>query len=81
MKIDMLSSAMGAKSVTPNDSSDLPDGRCKALYIGSAGNVKVTTAGKDTVTWMSVPDAGYVLCQIVRVWDTDTTATNILALY
>mgnify|MGYP003148440342 CR=1 FL=1 len=51
------------------------------LYIGAAGNVKVTTAGGDEVTFVGVNAGTFLPVQVIRVWDTGTAATNILALW
>lgn len=75
-----LSRPAGAiKTVTPDDSNDLPDGLCRSLLIGTAGNLKVTDASGNTVT-IPVP-VGYNPLQIRRVWSTSSTASNIFALY
>lgn len=51
----------------------------KALLIGTAGSLKVTTAGGDTVEFAQVP-AGLFYLQINRVWNTGTSATGLVAL-
>ncbi len=70
----------GVYAVTPSDSDPQP-GRVRALYVGGAGDLVVTTRGNDTpTTFKSVP-AGFLLSslQIVKVMATDTTATDIVA--
>ena len=67
-------------AVTPNDSTDLPDGIANALYVGGAGNVTLITKGGDTELWAGVPAGGYIITRVARVKSTGTTATNILAL-
>jgi hypothetical protein len=69
-----------AAAVTPNDSTDLPNGVARALYIGGAGNVALITKGGDTVTFVGVQAGGYVIQRVARVKSTGTTATSILAL-
>ena len=49
------------------------------LYIGTSGNIKVRTAGGDEVTFVGV--SGFFPVQVVRVFATGTTATNIVALW
>lgn len=81
--------AYRAADVTPNDSADIPsvstqDGSGNngcVLYIGGAGNIKVTTAGGDTVTFTGLLAGMFLPVQVLRVWSTDTTATNIIALW
>ena len=49
------------------------------LYVGTSGNVKVLTAGGNEVTFVGV--SGFFPVQVVRVFATGTTATNIVALW
>jgi hypothetical protein len=72
--------ADNAFEVTPNDSSDLTT-TARALYIGTAGNVKVTTAGGDTVTFLSAAAGSILPVRVQRVFSTGTTSTNIMAIY
>lgn len=51
------------------------------LYIGGAGNLKVTTSGQDDVTFTGLNAGTFVPVQVIRVWSTGTTATTILALW
>lgn len=51
----------------------------KALLVGTAGSLKVTTAAGDVVAFANVP-AGYLYLQINRVWSTGTAATGLVAL-
>jgi len=76
---DATVSAYDAASVTPADDGALRPTR--ALYIGGSGDAKVDMALGNTVTFVGL-QAGTVLpIQVTRVYSTDTTATNILALY
>lgn len=50
------------------------------LYVGVSGNLRVETAGRDIVTFTNLP-VGFVPVQVIRVFDTGTTATNIIALW
>lgn len=68
-------------SVTPADGSDLPNGECSALFIGTGGNVVcVDDAGNET-TFKNLPDAYALPVQTKRVKSTGTTATDIVAYY
>ena len=53
------------------------------LYIGGAGNVKVTTIGQDVVTFTAVPVGTVLPVQVVKVHSSGsgTTATLINALW
>lgn len=68
------------KAVTPDDAADLPSGVCRALYVGGAGNVIFHDADGNQLTLVS-EGCQYHPIQARRVLATDTTATNVLALY
>jgi len=51
------------------------------LYAGNTGNVRVLTAGNDDVTFVGIPAGSFVPVQVKRVFATDTTATDIVALW
>lgn len=76
----LTSPASDAKIVTPNDAADLPDGPCRGLYIGTAGNLKVTTLDGTAVDLPDHP-AGYAPLRVKRVWATGTGALGIRAMY
>ena len=81
--------AYRAAAVTPSNTVDIPsvstqDGTGNngcVLYIGGDGDVKVTTAGGDTVTFTGLLAGMLIPVQVLRVSSTDTTATNIIALW
>jgi hypothetical protein len=66
-------------AVTPSDSTVLDTTR--ALYIGGAGAVAVVTKGGTTLTFSAVPVGTVLRLRVTKVMATNTTATNILALY
>lgn len=78
-----------AAAVTPSDTVNIPyvggDGTTPSwpcvLYIGGAGNIRVLTAGGDDVTFNGVVAGTFLPVQVVRVFSTGTTATNILATW
>jgi hypothetical protein len=78
-----------AAAVIPNDTADIPsvstqDGTGNngcVLYVGVGGDVKVTTAGGDTVVFVGLLAGMFVPVQVLKVWNTDTTATDIVALW
>lgn len=51
------------------------------LYVGGAGDLKVTTASRQTVLFKAVPVGTFIPINVVKVFDTDTTATFLLALW
>ena len=69
--------AVDASSVTPSDSTVLD---CRALYIGGTGDVAVVTEKGTTVTFSNVP-VGFFPVACNKVNSTNTTATNIIALF
>ena len=74
------SPAERAFAITPNDSADLSVFP-RAIYVGGAGNVKVTTLGGDTVTLNGAVAGSILPVRVVRVFSTGTTATNLIGLY
>ena len=67
-----------AKVVTPSDSTILEITR--GLYIGSTGDVVVTMADGDNVTFSAVPTGVVLPIQVSKV-KAATSASLILALY
>jgi hypothetical protein len=65
--------------VTTNDATDLAH-ESRAIYIGVAGDLKIITAGGETVTILSGVLAVGVPHPIraTRIFATGTTATNIV---
>ncbi len=51
------------------------------LYIGTAGNLKVTTAGGDEITFQGVNTGTFFPVNVVKVFATGTSADNIIALW
>ena len=68
-----------AAAVTPSDSVDLP--QFSVIYVGGAGNVKVTTAQGSVVTFSGVNAGTVIPVRVRRVWSTGTTATLMTAVY
>ena len=70
-----------ARAVTPNDTTALVGGQCRALYVGGAGNLAVITAGGSSVTFTAI-NAGTILpVAVTHVLLTGTTATSIVAIW
>ncbi len=78
-----------AAAVTPSNTVNIPYVGDAAgdklwacvLYVGGAGDIKVKTAGGDEVIFVGVTAGSFIPVQVVRVFVTDTTATNIVALW
>ena len=77
---DKSITAVNAAEVTPSDSTDLTY-TTRALYIGSDGNVEVIMAGGQTVVFNSVFGGTTLAVRVTRVKASNTTATNIVALW
>jgi len=73
---------MEAAAVTPNDSADLPNGMCRALYIGGgSGTVVLDTANNTSITFAGLQAGTILPLNVKRVRSTGTNATGIVALY
>jgi hypothetical protein len=73
--------ATGCVAVTPSDTTVLD---CRALFVGGAGNVAIATRDRPTATAVTFTGvlAGSILpVAAYKVMATNTTATNIVALY
>lgn len=76
---DALKSGHGAAAVTPHDTNKIAVTR--GLYVGVAGDVKVDMLNGDTVTFTNLAGGIVHPLQVDHVYDTGTTATNIVAIY
>ena len=71
--------ASGLVPVTPNDASDLPEGVCRALLVGTAGTANLIDASG--AEHANVPlQQGYNPIGVQRV-KTGGSASNLWALY
>ncbi|PIL21173.1 hypothetical protein P775_05690 [Puniceibacterium antarcticum] len=68
-----------ATAITPNDTSDLST-LTRALYVGGAGDLRVTMADGNTVTFAGLP-VGWHPVRVARVHSTGTTASNIVGCW
>lgn len=79
---NQVSPAIKAIPVTPTDNTTLTQGACRALYIGSAGNVAVIMDNDTVAVTFIGCYAGQILpIMVSTVMATNTTAGSILALY
>lgn len=51
------------------------------LYVGTGGNVRVLTAGGDDVVIVGAGAGEFIPINVVKVFSTNTSATDILALW
>lgn len=78
--LDVTRGAREAVVITPNDTDVLRETR--ALYIGTAGTIRVLHADSTTPVTYPVTIAGYIYpWHVKRVYATGTTASDIIAQY
>jgi hypothetical protein len=68
-----------AEAVTPSNTVNLSSP--SVIYVGVGGAVKVTTAQGDEVTFSGLTAGTVIPVQVLRVWATGTTATNMVRIY
>ena len=68
-----------AVDIIPDDSEEFQPTR--GIYIGGSGNLKVLLANSESpVTFSNVVQGSILPIMVIKVY-TDTTATNLIALY
>ena len=77
---DSSNPAIGGITVTTSDTVDLSV-VTRGLYVGVAGDVKVTMADDTVITFVGLAAGIEHAIAAKRVWATGTTATSILGLY
>ena len=75
-----------AKEVTPSDTDDIyystpGDNAGCTLYIGNDGDLKVKTISGDEVVFFKVKAGTILPVQVLRVFSSKTTATEMVALW
>lgn len=80
---DLASPGSTLRFVTASDSTDLPNGICRALLVGVAGDARVIDAdGNDSGAVNLVPlAAGILPIGFKRIYATGLTASRIFAIY
>lgn len=76
--------ATGGGAITVHDTTADPNGPFRALWVGAAGNVKVTTYDGTAITLIGVPAGTLLPIAVLKVFSTGTTVstpnTNITGL-
>lgn len=67
-------------AVSPSDAVELSPA-VRALYIGVAGNVKLKTIGGTTLEFIGIQAGTILPIQTKLVFNTSTTATNIIGIW
>lgn len=62
-------------AVTANNDTEFTPG---ILFVGTGGTLKVKTLSGDDLTFGSVPDGYEVKCEVVKVYATGTSASNLV---
>ena len=75
-----------AVAVTPSNTANISDSTEAAksgvvLYVGTGGDLKVLTVGGDETLFTNIQDGTFFPVQVLRVFETETTASNIVALW
>ena len=63
--------------VTPDDANDLAY-VASCIRCGTAGNVKVTTKGGQTLVIPNMQAGETIVGRFKRIWSTSTTASNLM---
>ena len=69
-----------AFAIATSDTDNLPQGLCEAIYVSGAGDV-VAILPDGAVTFKAVPVGTILPINASRVNQTNTTATQLVALY
>lgn len=69
-----------AVAVTPSDTVNFARGLCRAIYVGGAGNFVAIVDGA-AITFNGALAGNIYPIQATRINSTNTTATNLVALY
>lgn len=72
--------ASSAAAVTPHDTNELAS-VSRALFVGGAGNLVCLMADGSTCTFTGVTAGSILPIRVRRVNSTNTTATNMVALW
>jgi len=78
-----------AAVVAPSDTENIPnvatqDGSGNngcVLYVGYSGDVRVMTVGGDEITFYNIQNGSFIPVQVLKVFEAETTADGIIALW
>ena len=79
MNLEAITPIYRAEAVTPHDTNYIEQTR--GLYVGVSGDVVVTMADGNDVTFTALAGGIVHPIQCIRVQSTSTTATDIVACY
>jgi hypothetical protein len=72
--------ASNAAAVSVHDVNEL-DAVPRAIYVGGAGDMKVTMYGGEEVTFVGVAGGTVLPIRVKKIFSTGTSATNMIALW
>lgn len=73
--------AVNYVAISKSDTVNFTAGICRAIYVGTAGNVVAIRYDGTAVTFVGAAAGSILPIQAIRVNSTDTTASNMVALY
>jgi len=79
-KSDYACPATDYVAITPSDTVNFANGICRAIYVGSSGDIVAINNEGTAITFSNVP-IGILPVMTTRVNATGTVATNLVALY
>lgn len=77
---DQVLPIVGGAAVTPSDANELAT-VSRALWVGTGGNLVVVTMDGSAITLKNVQNGTLIPIRVKQVKATNTTATDIVALY
>ena len=77
--VGLTAPATDAQAIAPSDGTDLPV-VTRAIFVGQSGNLRVVTAGGDTVVLANVLAGVIYPIRAARVLQTGTTASDLVGL-
>lgn len=78
---DQTQPARSLRAVTPHASENLPDGPCRALWVGGEGDISIVALDDTEVVLLKAVSVGVLPVAVRAVRVSGTTATNIVAIY
>lgn len=65
--------------ILANDNSRLPF-ISRAIYVGGTGDIKAETVTGDVSVFVNYPGSSFLVGEFIKIFETGTTATNLLLL-
>lgn len=67
-------------AITPNDAADIAKAS-RGIYVGTSGDVRITDGFGNTVTFKNLVAGVIHPIRAHRIWATNTSAIDIIAVY